>query len=49
MSSKIVTIRVRGYAGPGWEIECTGPHKWVEGTIKKYIPKVKKIALNISV
>lgn len=49
MFSKFVTIRVKGYAGPGWEIECTGPHKWVEKTIKRYIPRVKKIALNIFV
>ncbi len=49
MFSKFITIRVKGYAGPGWEIECTGPRKWVEETIKKYIPKVKRIALNISV
>jgi len=40
----IITIRVRGYAGPGWEIEFTGPHEWVERMIKKYIPKVKACA-----
>ncbi len=49
MFFKFITIRVKGYAGPGWEIECTGPRKWVEKTIKKYIPKVKRIALNIFV
>ena len=41
----MITIRVKGYAGPGWEIECTGSRKWVEKTLKKFIPKVKKIAL----
>ncbi len=41
----IITIRVKGYAGPGWEIECTGSRRWVEKAIKKYIPKVKKICL----
>ena len=49
MSSKFITIRVKGYAGPSWEIQCAGPRKWVEKTIKKYIPRVKKIALNVSV
>ena len=38
-------IKVRGYAGPGWEIECRGAKRWVEKTIKKYIPRVKGIAL----
>lgn len=41
---KIISMRVKGYAGPGWEIQCTGEQKWVERTIKKYIQKVKEIA-----
>ncbi len=49
MSSKFITIRVKGYAGPGWEIQCTGPRKWVDKIIKAYIPRVKRIVLNISV
>lgn len=45
MSTKNITIRVKGYAGPGWEIECIGPNKWVDKILKKYIPKVKEIAV----
>ncbi len=45
---KFITIRVKGYAGPGWEIECTGPSQWVEKTIKDYIPRVKEIAFNVA-
>ncbi len=41
-----VTIRVGGgFRESAWELECTGHRKWVEQMIKKWIPKIKVVAL----
>ncbi len=41
MKSHHIRIAVRGYTGPGWELEVVGPRKWAEKTLTRFVPRVK--------
>ena len=44
-SASSVSIRVGGYAGPGWDLECTGPRRWAEAAINRWAVRVRNAAL----
>lgn len=40
-----VSITVRGYSGVGWELQCSGPRRWVKRTLERFIPECQMASL----
>jgi len=39
-----VTQTLRGFNGPGWELSVTGSKPWVESMVRKFVPKIQRVA-----